>query len=932
MSLPFQLLDDGFNVPSPGMGRRRLDRRPRWLVELRRIGSFLYLSDIPGRLYGVEWEFPSSFAAEDITWDQGVESVEDAGLEVDLVQMRMPLAAATVRLTPDCRRFFEPLDELWHAYVRVSALGRDGRIRTLVRGDISARDIEHGYDGEAVSFRVVEKWRRNELFPPAVNDSRRVLAAKAIEDTIDEAYTYAWGGAHAVPTMAVRSMATEEQSRQMIVGHGLRRGRGVGVQDADPCPYTGFPQDDWPDVGGLRRESVVGGFYGVNRLLRLACETVGVPGGFDVVEGSFAQNESGSTQLESTANDSTAVWALWNYQKSLSLAMNVEAIDGTAIVVVYWNFVDVNNHARVEIPFGGSEVTIRIVEGGVVVTEEAKEVEGGVPSDQSRVTIDVLGGRLTVGIKEKGGTADATTVELGTTTTEVGGNLAIGSKSGKVRWHGIYQPSILRRLSTESDPNASIKHFKDELQHSYVGEGYREALGEPLYFNLRGALGVVNAGRLLERLIRDYSGVDETELDLEWEGTLLRLFEDLRRFRVGGYCNDRKPIFELIEERLQPQFNFVVTQQGGLVRGYVFDPTKEPELDLRYGVDMLELAEPVGEVERYTRYTVRAKLFAPGTEDRGRLRKWRKEARLTPEESEYLAYVESLVGGKVDFPDVECRDVVDEPVVEQVLQMKALMFHDGKRYAYRMDEAGMDIPFGLVPQLTDEARNLDEQKAMLVGRRWLSPEYCVNVFRSLHEFEEPFAPAGTGVTPEPEPEVCEEDAIAGSELPSFADCSGSPTSCWTISESGEVVIGGGPSGQDALLFTDAESGDGIILACGCGYTAGGTVNAVSVGAWVKAVSLGGIQNHRISVDWKVYSNASCVGDPVKSGLFTLQSGSINGDTGWACASDNIPTGVPILTVGQHLVVSFTLFVGIGTPFVHEYFIADPWISTTGDLC
>lgn len=748
-----------------GIGERRRSRVPRWLVEIRRIGAFLYLSNVPGRIPDLEWDHPSAFAAEDITWDQGVVTVQPAEAEVDLLDMRMPLAAAQVHLTPDCRRFFEPMDELWHAYVRVAVYCKDGRVRTLVRGDISFRDVAIGYDGDTVSFRVTELWRRNEDFPPALNETpKRVDVDKAIESSEDQAYAYAFGNAWAIPALPTRSMATEEQTRQQIVGHELRNYKGTQASDTDPCPYTEWPHTTWPDVGALRRNSAIGGFYGVNRMLRLSFEGIGIHKGWGdlgtAFEGSFAQNEGGATQLESTANDSTLVWTAWNYQETLSLALVAEAIDGGAIICVYWNFVDADNHTRVEFKTGDAKVRLVVREAGVDVTDQEEDLP--VDGDLARYTVNVAVGRLTVGVREKGsGTGvEATVLEFGEVGGAVGGRLAVGSKAGKVRFHALHQPSMARRLATEANPNASIKHFQDNLHHSYAGEGFREEVTEPLFYITRAANGVMNAGRLLERLIRDFSGVDEEFLDLEQDGTLWVLFNDLRRFRIGSYFNQQMPIFDLIEERLQKQFNFVVTQAGGLVRGYVFDPTREPELDLRYGVDLLQLAAPVGEVERYTRYRVRGKFFAPGAKDRGQRRQWRKKAFLRPEESAYLAYLESLIGGKIDFPKVDCLDVVDESVLEQVVQMKALLFHQGKRLPYLMrTEDALDMPYGMIVQITDDERRLDEQKAMFVGLGAnLTPENATAVFRTLHEFEEPDAIGGNSAGIEdppapPEPEL-----------------------------------------------------------------------------------------------------------------------------------------------------------------------------------
>lgn len=725
----------------------RRDRIPRWLVEIRRLDRFWYLSDVPGTLPNslelgpgtplgpVGWESDEDGGSGDevleIDWAQGILDVDVSQTEVALEEMSMPLASATVHLTPDMRRFFNPMTILAQARVRISYY--DGKhIRTPVFGDVAADSISIGFDGDPVSFRVVESWWENENFPPVVVEvPSRVDEDKVVEDAEDRAYTQVFGNAFAAPAFPLRHLISDEPTRYMFCDRSIN-GPSPSAADKDPAPTTGFPQDSVPDVSELRPNSVRGLFYGPNRVLRDVFEKVGLSKGWLVFEGTFAQNEAGSTQLESTTNDSTLRWKRWTYSDTLSIAFRVTPIDASAIACFYWNHVDADNHARVEFPFGGAQIRFVVMENGVATTDESRELEGGIGTDTCRMIVDIAEGKLSCGVREKGSEVGATMVDFDSVSASVGGRIAIGSKAGKIRWLVLAQPSKRSKQATLADANFGIRHFHDLQGRTYVGEGYSEQLGEDLSVVYYQAQNVNTVGQLVDKLIRDYSGVTEIRQDLR---SLIKLKVDLNRFRVGAYFNEPEPLFDLIARRLGKQFNFIVTQEGGKVKGFVFDPTLPPERKLVFGVDLLELHEPIGEYTKFTRFRVRYRYFAP--KDR-----WRKRLRKSRRNSIFLRSHEARYG-KRPFPRVDLPDVQDDGTAEQLIYSQMLMFHAGQRVVYlqRATEGG-DIQLGEVVELEDPARGWVDKRAFFVGRQIISPSYVANVFRTIEFFEEAGASGG----------------------------------------------------------------------------------------------------------------------------------------------------------------------------------------------
>lgn len=774
-----------------GVGAARRNRVPRWLVEIHRLDQFFFLSNVPGKLTDVSW--PDGYSptmdgvAEltDVYWDQGIITVQDSAREVNLDEMSMPLASCTIHMTPDMRRFFDPMIDLAQALVRISYY--DGKVvRYLVRGNPDENSI--GFDGETVSFSVIEKWRTNPLFPRPINEvGVRVSADRVAESSESQVYPYAFGHAWAVPALLIRSFGEDDpeggNARYMIHGTSLTRTHDVTDDGRDPVPYVGFHHEAYPAVGPLKASTIIGGWYGRNRMLRDAFEKTGMSPEWEVVEGTFAQNESGSTNLETTDSVATCttIWTDWNYEESLSLTMRVQAIDAEAVVCVYWNYVDDDNHARVEFKFGSKRIRAVVREAGVDTVKEKKKLGEDVddvdeatettkliPEDDFRLTVDVTAGKLSAGVKEGDGTGtEATIVEFGEIAAAVGGRLGIGSRAGKVRFVYLSQPSMKAQGQTETDVNASIRHRKDLLNHSIVCEDYKDQPAESMYYNFNRAQNMSNTGQLLERLVRDYSGLSEENIDF-W--TFDRLVEDLRRFKVGAYFNEQQPIFDIITIRLSKQFMFVIQQEAGMLKGLQFDPTLQPARKLIYGIDLLELTEPIREYEKFNEFKVRWKFNAARNE-------WGKSAELTSENFLYFEAHRRRYGHNPYPVEIDLPDVVTDGTGEHILLMYAMIFHAGQRAVYlqRASDGG-DIQLGEVVELVDPARGWMEKRAFFVGREVTEPGYVRNVFRTIEFFEEAgsggasFTEGGAGNPPslEPVPILVEEWDMEPDEPESLA--------------------------------------------------------------------------------------------------------------------------------------------------------------------
>lgn len=725
------------------------DRIPRWLVELRRLDHVHWLSTVPGRLENIA---PIAGAVQDdedeftefgdATYLGGIVTVQLDNYEVNLEQMSIPLLSATVHLTPDIRRHFDPMPKLGQVFAKIALLLPDPyppytmRIWPMIRG--SSEDVEIAFNADLSSFKVIEVWRGNPLFPSkTLEQGVRIAKANMPAGSEDHPYTIPMGRAFAVPGFAAKSKTDEEQIRWMYSGISLVRNG-----DTAPVSSTGFPCDDHPGEVGVRTRSISGLHYGPNKCLRDAFEKVGVNAGWTVVAGTFAQNELGATQLESTAGTGlqALVWGFgdgsvgWNYEKSLSLTMKVEAMTpATGRAVVFWNFVDIDNHARAEWPFGGKSIRVVVVEAGVETYVEKKKLGEDdtddtdyVIPDVFRLTLDIQGGRVSAGVKEKDGGEEANVVEFGEVDAAVDGLIGIGSRDDDVRFHYISQPSTKVRGQTDSDPNAGILHFTDEANHSYVGERFKGALAEPMFATFRRAHGVGNAGRLVERLIRDYSGTRRHARD---DQALLQLRFDLARFNVGSYFNVQTPIFDLISQRLGPQFGFVLTQHAGRATGFMFDPTQDPDKELVFGNELLDLVDRVTEFPKYSKFKAEFKYSAP----HGRFLKKRK---LVPDNFKPLDVVEARHGAG-EFPPMQLLDVVDPQTCDDILILRAMMLHQGQRVRYlqRTNEA-FSTSLGMVVAITDEERGFDQQRAFLIGRENVTPTFTVNVYRTIHRFTE----------------------------------------------------------------------------------------------------------------------------------------------------------------------------------------------------
>ncbi len=804
--------------PAVGFGRAFEDRIPRWLVELRRLDHVFWLSNVPGRLENI---VPVGGAVEDdddeftefgdATYLGGIVSVQLDNYEVDLEAMTIPLLSGTVHLTPDIRRHFDPMTKLGQIFAKIALLLPDPyppytmRIWPMLRG--SSEDVEIAFAADLSSFKVIEVWRGNPLFPwKTLEQGVRVLKENMPEGSEDHPYPIPMGKAFAVPGFPAKSKTDEEQVRWMYSGISLVRNG-----DTDPVSSAGFPNDDHPGEVGVRTRSISGLHYGPNKCLRDAFEKVGINAGWTVVAGTFAQNESGATQLESTAGTGlqALVWGFgdgevgWNYEKSLSLTAKVEAkTPSTGRAVVFWNFVDIDNHARAEWPFGGKSIRVVVVEAGVETYAEKKklgsnedtETDFTIP-DVFRLTLDITGGRVSAGVKEKSDTEEANVVEFGEVDAAVDGLIGIGARDADVRFHYLSQPSTKSRGATEADPNAGIAHFRDEANHSYVGERFKGTLAEPMFATFRRAHGVGNAGRLVERLIRDYSGTKRHARD---DQALFQLRFDLGRFNVGSYFNEQQPIFTLISERLGPQFGFVLTQHAGRATGFMFDPTQDPDKELVFGNELLDLVERVTEFPKYSKFKAKFKYSAA----HGRFLKKRK---LVPDNFTPLRIVESRHGAG-EFPPMQLLDVVDPQTCDDVLILRAMMLHQGQRVRYlqRTNEA-FSTPLGMVVALTDEERGFDQQRAFLVGRENVTPTFTTNVYRTIHRFGEVGAGgASFGETlPPVVPPVDPEDFPLGS--------------CWSVVSGAVEAVVDYSTGEPINAISDGE----VMQSCSCGTTLSG---------------------------------------------------------------------------------------------------------------
>jgi hypothetical protein len=247
--------------------------------------------------------------------------------------------------------------------------------------------------------------------------------------------------------------------------------------------------------------------------------------------------------------------------------------------------------------------------------------------------------------------------------------------------------------------------------------------------NLDSAHGIKN-GKDLLRYVLKHSTYPMSERD---QFCMAYLETYLNQFKVDGIVDSEGPLFDLVTKRFQREYLFIMWEEGGLLKGWPIDPTAQPFRTLVFPIHLIQLVDNPREATRFTNFKIR---YA-WTEGSG----WK----VTDTGSTNDAYLKTSkeLWGVHQFGDpvekkrhaasVDCADISNKASANISLHRYVHLFHRGKtlRYLQTADD-GADLPHGMSLSIVDPDRGLDSHKALLIGRQWVSPEFVINTFRTIH--------------------------------------------------------------------------------------------------------------------------------------------------------------------------------------------------------
>jgi hypothetical protein len=446
--------------------------------------------------------------------------------------------------------------------------------------------------------------------------------------------------------------------------------------------------------------------------------------------------------------------------------------------------------------------------------------------------------------------------------------------------------------------------FHDLKGATYIGVELVDE-SQDVTYNFSAAQRIHDAGKLVRRLVRRFA---EYPLDQIDQASFRILVDRLRQYKPAGYFNTEQPIFDWFEQRLQKQFLFMLFEEGGVLKGFAVDPTLEPERHLVYGIHMLQLEEPVFYPPKFTRFRVRFKYSSVKS-------RFLRRKILNPDNSEYLRALEDGFGRR-RFPRLDLPDVRSKGTARKIVNFLANIFHRAEEPSYLQFASYSEIPFGTVVALTDSERGYDERPAILIGRKWLTPEFLVHRFRTIEPYGESLAAeaaaSGDVITPsEPPPEPDPDGPpIEGSEIPTFGDGSGDEeqNSCFTDPGAGGSFSDRPHNPGTKALINTSVIGSPVTVetstTCECSFVApeNGNIRAGAIWAYQTIDVDGGFFNPVFTVTVNIWSDENCTTLVHTDSNSVSASGAGNTDAIDFCLN----TDAEAISAGQRVTVRFTM--------------------------
>ena len=703
-----------FDVGGEGSTSANPLYQSRWLLTLDVSGRVLRYSDLAGEVFGDLYR-------------AGIANVSVGESGIDLEQRSFVVGNASIDLVPDPYGL-DPRHDLRRAKARLSLLVKGVVIDLLeapVRDVRRGRSWVTGHPGEVHSFRLTEEFSRNPTFPPRVADAERFGATRIDPSAEGHPLTEVYGDALTVPMFAVRSLVEPDGALQYhVCGHRLRGGR--------VAPSNGMPWSVFPDRSDLQPNQVVGIWIGRNRGVRDPLRD-SLHGGW-VTSGTVTPGATGTV----VAAAGELRWNAWRFIPAVSWRFHVEnAGAGSGVDRGFrfvWGWRDAENHLRAVFNVDANTVKVEVLkENSVDWTSEVFTPSPALSDSQTEYRIIVDDSRnLTIGIGDQ-------RLQVGEIPGIHHGYFAFVSDVEDHRFAALGMPHESPRNLSLANLNTGFATATDLLGDRYVVEQYDEDVSLPLYAETHAAQGVSTAGELYRDLVLRHSGYTHDEIDEASFGAALAVIP----LRIGSWFAQEAKLFDLIQQRLAPQFLAWVSQEAGRLRITALDPNAPAAQHLRLHRDLLEAIDQPQQMPDRTRFEIRYRwrenlAGGPG---------YARREQLGPDDVPALRAHEGRLPGPVQYPTIETVDVLHDATARQILLRYATLYWQGEEVPYLRRTVPKPLRYGTVVDITDEPNGYDHQRAVLLRRRYESPDFMVETYRTVHPLDDPIV---AGVTLENE--------------------------------------------------------------------------------------------------------------------------------------------------------------------------------------
>lgn len=663
-----------------------------------------------------------------------IAGVQPGAVAVNLDNMSASFPSATVTLAGDIRDILDPMLDL--RGVRATLMVYDGSTNTILQ-DIRARisELSPGFNGDLTTFSMVQEFYSDHDYPPNVLEIPERFTEANAGGSEGLVYQHIWGSPIGVPLPRIgKTSATGTSVDYLVSGHALA---------PVPSPQTGFPNDNFPDVGDLTVNTITGMRYGPDaRALRDSWRKTTLATSW-VTSGTIAPAAGGVTfGVAPTTGDHYMTWQGWAFHSRVSQRWRAVWTDAGAKMYFFLGWTDANNFTRVTFDVAGNKVSVQVFVAGASVTTIPDQVPSPVLATASAFySIDYTKGQLEVGIGDQklnfgsaGNASDGTSL-AGVTD----GYIGWGVNNGRIVMDRLTAPSAARATN---NPNIDIVTTFDLKNQPLVVQKTSGDVSDGLFGDFYIAQGVGQAGHFLHALLQQWEGYSivsttpplDTVTAIEEESTsgglidknaLRDAIDNLSKYSIGAYFADQASISSVLRERFAQQFLTPMTFEEGLLTFITIDPLAFPEQRLILG-DENQLIERLGSpvrVQPYSHFKAKYRFNA-------QTGKW-KTAKYGPDDSIALRTVVDREGRR-DFPVIFLRDVYAGGTAHAILAARAALYHNAWDISYRRRIRHYRQRLGRTVTIKDTDLGFTDIPAVLIGKQLLDCDNISATYRVFH--------------------------------------------------------------------------------------------------------------------------------------------------------------------------------------------------------